>query len=87
VLGVKVVPETPLYVDEVEHEDVEELYHSTVTVLGPVYVTVAISDEADCPTSYESGPAGATLTVGSASAVTMIVAVAVPPSESVTLRQ
>lgn len=63
-------PDVPVSVpDKALHVGADvELYHSTETPtpLGPVYVTVAVRAEADCPTSYKSGPVGATLTVGSA---------------------
>ena len=62
----KAVPEVPVLVDDELQVEVVELYHSTAAALGPEYVTVAVSDEAVCPTSYVNGPAGVTLTVGSA---------------------
>ena len=80
-------PDAPKLVDKAEQDEVVELYHWIDMELRPTYVTVAVSDEADCPTSYESGPEGAKPTVGSAFTVTATVTVASLPSESVTSKQ
>ena len=86
-LGAEDDPEAPVMIDEAVQDGVAELYHWINRELKPVYMTVAVSDEADCPTSYEKGPAGATLTVGSETTVTVTVAMASLASESVTSRQ
>lgn len=83
-LGVKELPDVPVEVEELPHEEVVELYQLTDVVSGPVYVTLAVRAEADWPTVYESGPAGVTLTVGSANRVTRDEESIVPVAESLT---
>jgi hypothetical protein len=85
VLGVKDAPDVPVSNDPALHVEVLELYHSTVCEFGPEYVTAAVNADGVCPTSYAKGPAGVTLTVGSAVTVNVNVAVAVFPLPSVTV--
>jgi hypothetical protein len=71
VLGVKDAPDVPVSNDPALHVEVLELYHSTVCEFGPEYVTAAVNADGVCPTSYAKGPAGVTLTVGSALTMTL----------------